>query len=42
MPFTLEPGALALLALLGLNGVKARWRKTWPELAGATASALRL
>jgi NNP family nitrate/nitrite transporter-like MFS transporter len=35
-------GALALLALLGLNGVKARWRKTWPELAGATASALRL
>ncbi|HEY0650222.1 MFS transporter, partial [Phenylobacterium sp.] len=35
-------GALALLALLGLTGVKARWRKTWPELAGATASALRL
>jgi NNP family nitrate/nitrite transporter-like MFS transporter len=34
-------GALALLALLGLTGVKARWRKTWPELAGA-ASALRL
>lgn len=32
--------ALALLALLGLSGVKARWRKTWPELAGA--SALRL
>jgi len=35
-------GALALIALLGLTGVKARWRKTWPELAGATASALRL
>ena len=33
--------ALALLALLGLNGVKARWRKTWPELAGAT-NGLRL
>ncbi|HVI33853.1 nitrate/nitrite transporter [Phenylobacterium sp.] len=32
---------LALLALLGLNGVKARWRRTWPELAGATG-ALRL
>ncbi|HEX3887568.1 MAG TPA: nitrate/nitrite transporter [Phenylobacterium sp.] len=30
---------LALLALVGLLGVKARWRKTWPELAGA---ALRL
>jgi NNP family nitrate/nitrite transporter-like MFS transporter len=34
--------ALALLALVGLTGVKARWRKTWPELAGAAASALRL
>lgn len=34
--------ALALLALLGLTGVKARWRKTWPGLAGAAASALRL
>jgi MFS transporter, NNP family, nitrate/nitrite transporter len=33
--------ALALLAFVGLTGVKARWRKTWPELAGA-ASALRL
>lgn len=33
--------ALALLALLGLNGVKARWRRTWPEVAGA-AAALRL
>ena len=33
--------ALALLALLGLTGVKARWRRTWPELAGATG-ALRL
>jgi NNP family nitrate/nitrite transporter-like MFS transporter len=30
---------LSLLALIGLLGVKARWRKTWPELAGA---ALRL
>jgi NNP family nitrate/nitrite transporter-like MFS transporter len=28
--------ALALLALVGLNGVKARWRRTWPQLAGAT------
>ena len=28
--------ALALLALLGLTGVKTRWRRTWPELAGAT------
>ena len=35
-------GALALIALVGLTGVKARWRKTWPELSGATASALRL
>jgi NNP family nitrate/nitrite transporter-like MFS transporter len=26
---------LALLALVGLIGVKARWRRTWPELAGA-------
>jgi len=35
--------ALALLALVGLSGVKARWRKTWPELSGAaTSSALRL
>ena len=33
--------ALALLALVGLTGVKARWRKTWPELAGA-AGGLRL
>jgi NNP family nitrate/nitrite transporter-like MFS transporter len=31
--------ALALVALLGLTGIKARWRRTWPELAGA---ALRL
>jgi NNP family nitrate/nitrite transporter-like MFS transporter len=31
---------LALLALLGLNGVKARWRRTWPERVGA--GALRL
>ena len=33
--------ALALVALLGLTGVKSRWRKTWPELAGA-AGGLRL
>ncbi|HET6972090.1 MAG TPA: MFS transporter, partial [Phenylobacterium sp.] len=33
---------LALLALVGLTGVKHRWRKTWPELAGAAASPLRL
>lgn len=33
--------ALALLALAGLSGVKARWRRTWPELAGA-AAGLRL
>jgi NNP family nitrate/nitrite transporter-like MFS transporter len=33
--------ALALVAVLGLNGVKARWRKTWPELAGASGG-LRL
>lgn len=32
---------LALLALAGLTGVKARWRRTWPELAGQT-SGLRL
>lgn len=32
---------LALLALVGLSGVKARWRRTWPELAGQ-ASGLRL
>ncbi|WP_293676822.1 NarK/NasA family nitrate transporter [uncultured Phenylobacterium sp.] len=33
--------ALALFALVGLTGVKTRWRKTWPELAGA-AGGLRL
>jgi len=33
---------LALVALVGLTGVKSRWRKTWPELSGAAASALRL
>ena len=32
---------LALVALFGLTGVKARWRKTWPVLTGAPA-ALRL
>ena len=30
---------LTLMALVGLAGVKAHWRKTWPQLAGA---ALRL
>ncbi|WP_337187222.1 nitrate/nitrite transporter [Phenylobacterium sp.] len=34
--------ALALIALVALTGVKARWRRTWPELSGAAASALRL
>jgi len=33
---------LALLALLGLTGVKARWRRTWPQIAGATAGGSRL
>jgi NNP family nitrate/nitrite transporter-like MFS transporter len=33
--------ALALIALVGLTGVKRRWRETWPQLSGA-ASALRL
>ena len=36
-----QPGLLAfafmaLVALVGLAGVKAHWRKTWPALAGAT------
>lgn len=34
--------ALALLALTALTGVKARWRKTWPELGPAAGAALRL
>jgi NNP family nitrate/nitrite transporter-like MFS transporter len=34
--------ALAVVALLGITGVKARWRRTWPELAGAAAQGLRL
>lgn len=33
---------LVLLALLGLTGVKARWRRTWPQIAGATAGGSRL
>ena len=37
-----EQAALALIAFVGLTGVKSRWRKTWPELSGAAASALRL
>lgn len=40
-PGLLAFAGLALLALAGLSGVKARWRRTWPELAGA-AGALRL
>ena len=32
---------LALIALVGLTGVKSRWRKTWPALANA-AGGLRL
>jgi NNP family nitrate/nitrite transporter-like MFS transporter len=41
-PGLLAFAGLALLALLGLTGVKARWRTTWPELAGAAAAPLRL
>jgi NNP family nitrate/nitrite transporter-like MFS transporter len=33
---------LALLALFGLTGVKARWRRTWPELPHVAGAALRL
>lgn len=33
--------ALALVALAGLSGVKARWRKTWPSLV-ASGATLRL
>jgi NNP family nitrate/nitrite transporter-like MFS transporter len=40
-PGLLAFAGLALIALLGITGVKARWRKTWPELAGAVG-ALRL
>lgn len=40
-PGLLAFAGLALLALVGLTGVKARWRRTWPELAGAGAG-LRL
>ncbi|WP_308237988.1 hypothetical protein [Phenylobacterium sp. J426] len=40
-PGLLAFAGLALLALLGLTGVKARWRRTWPDLAGA-GGALRL
>jgi NNP family nitrate/nitrite transporter-like MFS transporter len=40
-PGLLVFAGLALLALLGLTGVKARWRRTWPEFAGAGAG-LRL
>ncbi|MBW8812921.1 MAG: NarK/NasA family nitrate transporter [Caulobacterales bacterium] len=41
-PGLLAFAGLALLALVGLMGVKRRWRQTWPQLAGAAASALRL
>lgn len=40
-PGLLAFAGLALLALVGLTGIKARWRRTWPELAGAGAG-LRL
>ncbi|WP_309092437.1 nitrate/nitrite transporter [Phenylobacterium sp.] len=40
-PGLLAFAGLALLALVGLTGVKARWRRTWPESAGAGAG-LRL
>ncbi|WP_091737735.1 nitrate/nitrite transporter [Phenylobacterium immobile] len=33
---------LALLALAGLTGVKARWRKTWPSEAQRLGATLRL
>jgi NNP family nitrate/nitrite transporter-like MFS transporter len=41
-PGLLAFAGLALAALLGLTGVKARWRRTWPELAAARAVAVRL
>jgi len=34
--------ALALLALAGLTGVKARWRQTWGSQAQAAGATLRL
>jgi NNP family nitrate/nitrite transporter-like MFS transporter len=34
--------ALALLALVGLTGVKARWRRTWPQLAAARSLPVRV
>jgi len=33
---------LALLAVLGLTGVKTRWRRTWPALAASRAVPVRL
>jgi NNP family nitrate/nitrite transporter-like MFS transporter len=41
-PGLLVFAALAAAALMGLTGVKARWRRTWPQLAGAAAGGLRL
>jgi NNP family nitrate/nitrite transporter-like MFS transporter len=41
-PGLLVFAALAAVALVGLTGIKARWRRTWPQLAGATAGGLRL
>jgi NNP family nitrate/nitrite transporter-like MFS transporter len=40
-PGLLAFAGLAAVALLGLTGVKAHWRRTWPVLAGASAG-LRL
>ena len=33
---------LSLLALVGLTGVKSRWRRTWPSLAAARVVTVRL
>jgi NNP family nitrate/nitrite transporter-like MFS transporter len=41
-PGLLVFAALAGAALVGLSGVKGRWRRTWPQLAGAAAGGLRL
>jgi NNP family nitrate/nitrite transporter-like MFS transporter len=41
-PGLLAFALLAAAALVGVTGVKARWRRTWPQLAGAAAGGLRL
>ena len=41
-PGLLAFAGLALLALAGLTGVKARWRRTWGAEAQAAGAALRL